>query len=111
LTVSLASKALRKLSREEAFYFFISLGNYTGENAASLEEFVDKLKEVNIASIEFHLYRGDFERWIAETIGDKVLAKQIMELRSKNLRGNTLRNELYTIVSRRVKKLKAYTRA
>jgi len=111
LTVSLTSKALRQLSREEAFYFFVSVGNYLGENAASLGKFIDKLKEINIVSLEFHLYRRDFEKWIDKTIGDKVLTKQIMELRSKNLRGTTLRDQLYTIISKRLKKLKAYTRA
>jgi hypothetical protein len=30
---SSASKILRKLSREEAFYFFISIGNYIGESS------------------------------------------------------------------------------
>ena len=53
------------MPRENAFYFFTSIGNYTGENAASLEEFVRKIKEVDAKSLEFHLYRGDFEKWVA----------------------------------------------
>lgn len=54
---------LRKLPREEAFYFFTDVGNYAGESAASLEEFVKKAREIDNKSLEFHLYGGDFERW------------------------------------------------
>jgi len=56
-----------KLPREKAFFFFTSVGNYTGESAFSLEEFVKITEKVNIKSLEFYLYRGDFERWIAGT--------------------------------------------
>lgn len=58
--------SLIKPSRENAFYFFTSVGNYTGESASSLEEFAKKIREVSIKSLEFHLHRGDFERWVAE---------------------------------------------
>jgi len=61
------SKILRTLPRDKAFYFFTSIGNYTGKSASSLEEFVKKILDVNIKSLEFHFYRGDFEKWIAET--------------------------------------------
>jgi len=67
---SSVTRILRKLSRENAFYFFTSIGNYTGENATSLEEFVNKVREVNLKSLEFHLYRGDFEKWVAEVLED-----------------------------------------
>lgn len=90
-----------KLPREKAFYFFTSVGNYTGETAASLEEFMKVTGEVDIKSLEFHLYRGDFERWIAETLGDKKLAEEIKDLKSQNLVGNDLRNKLSLILSKR----------
>jgi len=60
------SRILRTLPREKAFYFFTSIGNYTGESASSLKEFMEKINEVNLKSLEFHLHRGDFEKWIAE---------------------------------------------
>jgi len=92
--------------RENAFYFFTSIGNYTGENAASLEEFVKKTKEVNVKSLEFHLYRGDFEKWVGETLEDKELAEKIKSLESLNPSGDSLRDQLYLIVSKRYEKLK-----
>ena len=94
------------MPRENAFYFFTSIGNYTGENAASLEEFVKKIKEVDAKSLEFHLHRGDLEKWIDETLEDKELAEKIESLESLNPSRNSLRDQLYLIVSKHYEKLK-----
>jgi len=99
------SRILRVLPREKAFYFFTSIGNYTGESAASLEQFVDKTNEVNIKSLEFHLYRRDFEKWIAETLEDQELAKEIENLRNQNYSGTSLRKQLYHILTKHYEKL------
>ena len=104
-----ASRVLRKLLREEAFYFFTSIGNYTGQSAASLEEFMNKIKEVDIKSLEFHLYREDFEKWISQTLGDARLAAEIKSLRLRKVVGNLLREQLYNVVSRRLRELKGLT--
>lgn len=98
-----------KLPPEKAFYFFSSIGNYTGKSAFSFEEFVKMTKKVNIKSLEFHLYRGDFEKWIAETLGDKELAEEIKDLKSQNLVGNDLRNKLGFVLSKRHKKLRKHS--
>ena len=95
------SHILRKLPKNEAFYFFTSIGNYTGTVATSLKEFLDKIREVEVKSLEFHLYRGDFEKWVAEIIGDKELAEQIRKLKDQNLTGENLRNQLHLIISKR----------
>jgi hypothetical protein len=99
------SRILRTLPREKTFYFFTSIGNYTGESAASLKEFMEKVKTVNVKSLEFHLSRGDFEKWITEVLEDKKLALDVWRLQKSNLLGDSLRNQLYTTVSRRYKEL------
>jgi len=99
------SRILRNLPREKAFYFFISIGNYTGKSAASLKEFLEKINEVNAKSLEFHLYRGDFEKWIAETIEDKELAEHIKNLRDLSPTGEDLKSGLYRVVFRRYSEL------
>jgi len=99
------SRILRNLPREKAFYFFISIGNYTGESAASLKEFLEKINEVNAKSLEFHLYRGDFEKWIADVLEDKVLAEEMRKLQKISLTGGTLRSQLYATVSKHYKNL------
>jgi len=104
--VESASRILRKVLREEAFYFFSSIGNYIGEKAASLEEFSEKIKEVNSKSLEFHLNRGDFEKWVDEVLGDAGLAERIKELRNQKLVGNRLKDELYLTILERYNELK-----
>jgi len=104
---SAVSKTLRKLSRVEAFYFFTSIGNYTGVSAASLEEFVEKIREVNIKSLEFHLYRWDFEKWATEVLEDEKLAEQIKSVRTLGVTGDALRDQLYFAVLNRIEELKS----
>jgi len=100
------SRALRNVTREEAFYFFTSIGNYTGHSAASLDEFLLKVKDIDMKSLEFHLFREDFEKWIAQTLGDIRLSDDIRSLRIQKIVGNALRDRLYLVTSRRLKELK-----
>ena len=100
-----APKVIKTIPREKAFYFFTSIGNYTGESASSLKEFMERINEVNVKSLEFHLYRGDFEKWIAEVLEDKELAEEIRKLQKFNLVGDTLRKQLYTIILRHLEYL------
>lgn len=99
------SKILRNLPRKKAFYFFTSVGNYTGESASSLKEFIKKISEVDMKSLEFHLYRGDFEKWITQTLEDEELAIKISNLRNLNYSGIALKQGLYNIVAGRYKEL------
>lgn len=100
-----ASRILRTLPREKMFYFFTSIGNYTGKSAASLKEFMDKINEVDVKSLEFHFYSGDFEKWIAEVLQDEELAEEVRKLRKFNPMGEVLRNQLYATVSKHLKQL------
>ena len=93
-------RILRRIPRDKAFYFFTSIGNYTGESATSLKEFIRKVAEVNVKSLEFHLYRGDFEKWIAEVLEDKYLAQEISTFRSLAFRNERLKDELHRVLFR-----------
>ena len=104
----LASRILRNVSIIEAFLFFTGVGQYDGEFASSLSDFCEKLKTTPLNSIEFHLKRGDFERWIKETLGDEYLANRIGKI-DRSIRGEGLRKTLQAIVKRRLDQLKATT--
>jgi len=106
LTPSSSARILRTLSRENAFYFFTSVGNYTGQRAMSLEEFANKIREVKITSLEFHLYREDFEKWTAEVLEDSELTEKISDLKNLEPVRSALRDQLYVIVSKRLEELK-----
>ncbi len=99
------SKALTNVPREKAFYFFTSVGNYTGTSAVSLKEFMSRISEVDIKSLEFHLQRGDFQKWVEEILQDNDLAWEIKRLQRYKLTGDALCRQLTLIVSRRYKRL------
>jgi len=106
MTFKSSQRIMRKLPRENAFYFFTSIGNYTGVSADSLEEFMKKILEVNTKSLEFHLYRGDFQKWIEGTLEDKALSDDVKKLQQSNPLGTELRDNLYLVVSKRYERLK-----
>ena len=105
MTFKMMSRNSKVVPREKAFYFFTSIGNYTGASASSLKEFMEKLNEVNVKSLEFHMYRGDFERWVSEVLQDGELAMDIRRLQKLNLTGEPLRNQLFLTASRRLRRL------
>ena len=103
---SSSARILRTLPRKNAFYFFTSVGNYTGQSAMSLEEFANKIREVETTSLEFHFYRGDFEKWTAEVLEDSELTRRISAVKLLEPVGNTLRDQLDFTVSKRLEELK-----
>ncbi len=101
-----ASRILRTLPRENGFYFFTSYGNYTGISAMSMEEFLYKLEQVSVTSLEFHLYRGDFERWASDVLEDAELSDRISALKLLEPVGFSIREKLVDVVSKRLTELK-----
>jgi alpha-amylase len=99
------SEILRTVPIKEAFHFFMDIGQYTGKSATSLVDFSEKLKTVPPQSIEFHSKRGDFERWIRETLGDGYLANGINRI-DKSAQGEALRAAIQRTVENRLYYLK-----
>ena len=104
-----ASKILRTVPIPQAFLFFTDIGQYTGVFAVSLTDFSEKLESISLKSIEFHFTRGDFERWIRETLGDKYLANRIKGI-DRSIQGEELRKSILRIVERHLNMLKQITR-
>jgi hypothetical protein len=72
----------------------------------SLEEFAAKIREVEISSLEFHLYRGDFEKWTDDVLEDNELTKRISAVKLLEPIGNALRDQLDFVVTKRLEELK-----
>jgi hypothetical protein len=85
---------------EEAFEFYADIGKPLNLHAHSLRDFANKLEKADIASVEFHIERGDFEVWF-KGLGDEELAKKSGLLKQKNLAGEELRKQLHEIVEQR----------
>lgn len=83
---------------KQFFFFSYSSGHYTGESILFVEELAQKIKKIEIRTIEFHFYRRDFEKWIAHVFKNEELANAISSLRKKNLKGEPLRDELYNVI-------------
>ncbi len=79
------------LPTDRPFLFHSGVGQYIGFTANTIEEMASLLSRVEVKSIEYHLYRRDFERWVRETFQANFLARQISELRKQGLRGRKLR--------------------
>ncbi|MCX8170518.1 MAG: DUF5752 family protein [Candidatus Bathyarchaeota archaeon] len=91
---------------DKEFKFFHMFASPTGIAAGSLQEFYESLKKVSAESIDFHMKRGDFERWIANVIGDLELAARIGNLPREWENKEDLRRTLLTLLEERIKELK-----
>jgi alpha-amylase len=108
-TIARPEKALRTVPYESGFHFFTGIGNYTGVTAVSLFEFAEKLQTVPIESVTFHFQRGDFQKWVKNTLGDDEAAKRIDELKkwSSWSSEEKLRKDLLKAVEKRLAELKS----
>ena len=100
----LAERILSPASQERSFYFYVEEGRPLDAVARNLKEFGEILKTVDMRSIEFHLARGDFEKWVY-MLGDVELSKSLVKLRNSGLKGEKLRSELVRVVQTRVRQL------
>jgi predicted transcriptional regulator len=89
-----ALKALTHVPNEMGFEFYFALDQPADLTADTLEEFYMVVKQINVGSLEFHLYRGDFESWLKEAIKDSELAYNFGTLKATSLKGEELREEL-----------------
>jgi alpha-amylase len=102
------ARILGTLTQEKAFFFYVDVGKPTGDSATSLSDFCTQINAVPLASLSFHLRRGDFENWIKNALGDTELANYVAKIRKTKTawkRENTLRKKLYSVLRERVVEL------
>jgi len=99
------SRIVRTVPSHEGFHFFRGPGDSTEKVAISLADFVEKMRVVDIRSVNFHFKRQDFEKWIRDIIGDAELSRRISRMR-KETHGEKLRSEIIQIVKGRIDELK-----
>ncbi len=92
-------KILDKTPPERAFYSYSGIGLFSARSD-NLADCCDKIRSVDIKSIEFHIARGDFESWI-RLLGDAVLDKKLRLIRKLELTGEVLRKRLQVALSAR----------
>ena len=104
----LALNIMSPVSVERAFHFYYGLNQHSGVYADSLKDFVDKIQNIDLKCIEFHIPRKDFELWI-RSLGDLELSKKLELLRMRRLSGENLRKEILETVNSRYEELTKLT--
>ena len=87
-------KMFNPVSSEMSFIFYVEIDKPIGFTAHSMEEFYRFIKQVIVDSLEFHLYRGDFENWLKDVCKDSGLAEVFGALKIEGLKGEDLRKAL-----------------
>jgi hypothetical protein len=75
------------------FYFRDERG-FLDVEAASLFEFLQRLRTLPNESLVYHQERGDFVRWVERALGDGILADHLRKLAQRPLAGEALRGAL-----------------
>jgi len=91
------------LPDDKTFKFYKGWGQYTGVSADGLVRFAVALETVEPASVEFHLERGDFEKWLTEVVKDAELATRFSRL--KSYKGNEAKNNAARAARQRLQEL------
>jgi Family of unknown function (DUF5752) len=99
-----AEAILAYAPHERAFHFYADVGKPLNLHAHNLRDFANKVDRADVASVQFHMSRGDFEAWFVG-LGDADLAKKIAVLKEKNVVGEELRSQLREIVEQRYMEL------
>lgn len=86
----------KEVGVEKGFHFYEDLNQPLHQVAVSLKDFLEKVTEIPVTSIEFHQNRGDFARWIRDALGAVSLADSVKTVKES---GEGLRRRLIDIVS------------
>lgn len=87
-------KVFKIVPKEMGFHFYYGVDQPSEFTAESLKQFYRDIKQVNVESIEFHLYRGDFGNWFTEVFKDPEFNGELDRLKTDGLKGEELRAEL-----------------
>lgn len=95
---------MRHVPQQETFVFYIEEGRQLEVTAYNMFSFLESLKKIPSASIDYHHARRDFERWIRDVVGDRTLAERISAI-DPSLRDESLRQKLLEEIERRKNEL------
>ena len=102
-----ACRVFIQVPPEKCFRFHTgtSPDKFTGVSACNLSEMVKSIRTVDVKALEFHVPRGDIERWVRDVLGDDELAERIKQIKMQNLRGEELRDRLSNLIEIRCREL------
>jgi alpha-amylase len=106
-----AKRLLRRLPAGMGFTFSYDFVRSSGLSVHNLQDFCSALKTIDVSSIEYHIERGDFERWVSQVVGDNKLANDLANINSskRKLKGEILRKKVLSLTEKRLKQLSKIT--
>jgi hypothetical protein len=102
-----ASKILARVPEGKGFNFYLSVDLPTGKYAGGLQDFCERLSEVEPRSVTFHLEREDFQKWLKEIVRDEELATTLSGFKGRGLGAEELQSKLHDAVKLRCDELSA----
>ena len=93
-----ALKTFTPVPKDTDFRFYYGINQPSDFTSESLEQFYRIIKQISTESLEFHLYRGDFENWLKEACKDPDLASAFEGVKAADLKGEELRKELLKVL-------------
>jgi predicted transcriptional regulator len=94
-----ALKAFAPVPQEMGFHFYYLMDQPSDFSAQTLEEFYRIIQKISVDSLEFHLFRGDFEKWLKGACKNAELADAIGDVKATELKGENLRKELLEVLN------------
>ncbi len=92
-------KAFNPVPEMISFHFYQGMGQPLDLTARTLAEFYKIIKEVSVESLEFHLYRDDFENWLNQACKEPETAQEIGALKAEGLKGEDLRVQILKVLN------------
>ncbi len=93
-----ALKAFTTIPEEMGFRFYYGIDQPAGLTANSLGDFYKIIKQISVDSLEFHLYRGDFEAWLKGACKETELAEEFESIKTSSAKGEELKKELLNVL-------------
>jgi len=88
------------------FFFHIDEKAYEGPfTASNLWEFGELIPRLPPETLEYHMERRDFERWLADVVHDRVLARRMRRISRRDSKGEALRQDMVEVVHGRLEEL------
>ena len=87
-------RALVPVPAGTEFQFYFEIGKPTGDCAATPIEFFEIIQRIDVSSLEFHFFRGDFKNWAYAVLNNPPFAEQLASNDEKSLSGQALRDAI-----------------
>lgn len=92
---------------DKRFYFKVNEAYKGPLTAASLWQFSEVIPQLTPETLQYHLERNDFEKWVKDTLHDAELARRLHKIANRKLEGDLLRDVLAATVTARFNELES----